>query len=298
MHKVLDTTDFEILYHKSKSTNNKKRSLLKNLKYKNFWNVLDILKNAKGIDYITHAGGHDQFNNVIKFEHYGTTYILKTFNSKGDELTNEAFIAIHGTNNLSGFAKILKIEYKIWHPIHEIYFDYTIQEYIDGIELKKRLKYLDINDTPEILLQIIKDVINIIYKAYTSINFTHYDLKTDNIIIKDNIPYIIDYGTSHIKMDNVDYGINVEYANIYNKGFWVSDIIKLLICILRIIKGNNNIHVILNGKVSQYLQYFFYVDVNEKFIQNVIDVNLYHNIGYSKKADNLKFEDFIKYINS
>jgi len=81
--------------------------------------------------------------------------------------------------------------------------------------------------------------------ASKSLKFTHYDLSMNNIIIQDlgrsktlkyqakiivsrYVPVFIDYGLSHIKINDTDIGVDIKYYNVYNKSFPIYDIYFLL----------------------------------------------------------------------
>jgi hypothetical protein len=98
-----------------------------------------------------------------------------------------------------------------------------------------------------------------------NIDFTHFDLKPDNIVNRipfdfiiyipykignntlyvksKSIPTILDYGYSHIKYENKDYGLNdlYEFGITGNKSFIISDIYKLLMDSLNTSKKNKQI---------------------------------------------------------
>lgn len=98
-------------------------------------------------------------------------------------------------------------------------------------------------------------------------DYTHYDLHADNILIKkydfyfyirydtengveylytNTIAYIIDFGYSHIKFDNADFGvIGLENLGVeHDKSYQVSDIYRLLCTCL--LEANNNNKALFN----------------------------------------------------
>lgn len=165
-----------------------------------------------------------------------------------NEVIHEAFIGLYGTNTLDSknFAKIItanpsetclsefynsdKIRYTYEQKEDisqgKVSCSYVIYEYIPGITLEEFL--VSVTN-----IQNLKDVywrlFQALYKAYKEIDFTHYDLHPLNVIVKDDLtPVIIDYGSSHIKYKEKDYGKQFRNAFIRNKSCWQHDIFRLI----------------------------------------------------------------------
>lgn len=164
-----------------------------------------------------------------------------------DKLKREAEIGLLGTNTLNSkhFAKILSFEPNIICP-SELYSsddiyrnadyysaealkcDRLTYEYIRGPILQEYIKTATINNLKSIYHQLF----HALYQAYLAIDFTHYDLHLRNVIIttdnNQSYPVIIDYGLSHIKVKNQNYGVSILDSRIDNRSYWQHDMYKLL----------------------------------------------------------------------
>lgn len=197
-------------------------------------------KSFEGYNKIIFMTTHPQFGQII----------VKIDCSKDsfDEIVHEAFIGLYGLNKLGSpyFAKVLDAymsqECPKYYKLCNTTCNYVIYEYIPGITLLEALKTMMVKEFKEIILQIWLAL----YDAYQVLQFTHYDLHPGNIIISRTesnhpvifrnqlllysnlLPVIIDYGSSHINIDGVDYGRNFDDGKIHNIVFWPHDIFKLL----------------------------------------------------------------------
>lgn len=148
-----------------------------------------------------------------------------------DEAVNEAFIGFYGINilNSPNFSRILGYEFdsKCVRRLKAEACDYIAYEYITGPTL---LNYIiEGQNSRDDLIFIIRQVFRALFKAYKKINFVHYDLHLKNIIISPIYgPVIIDYGRSHIRYQDKDYGMEGREAGAFNSGYWEFDIIYLL----------------------------------------------------------------------
>lgn len=163
--------------------------------------------------------------------------IIKVVNSQYtehsgfDELINEAFTADFGINGskYANYARVLGYQFDetcpalIKHPL----CDYIAYEYIPGVSLYEYI--ITKQGDRQTLISIIRQIFRALYQGFKDLNFVHYDLHLRNIIIKpDNTPVFIDYGRTHIKYANKDYGMESEPAYVRNKGIWQIDIIYVL----------------------------------------------------------------------
>jgi hypothetical protein len=158
---------------------------------------------------------------IIKFSTDPTVDNL-VFNS----IVHEAFIGLFGLNRLQSpnFAKIIATSLSSCPSYidHEI-CSYVAYEYIEGPTLSKFME----SNSDGVIKSILYQVFEAIYYAYRELDFTHYDLHLDNIMIRNNIPVIIDYGRSHIKINNVNYGYYDLWHHVYNRSRWYYDILTL-----------------------------------------------------------------------
>lgn len=173
-----------------------------------------------------------------------------------DESAHEALIGIKGTNKLRcsipNFSYVLgtfkypcfyREEIPRWINQSE-QCTFTIYEFIPGDTWDTFIKTCSTSQFLNAFLQIILSIQLSILK----IGFTHYDLHPKNLILRevndilsiqyvdyllytDLIPTFIDYGSSHIKINEQDYGRGGirNIGSVYNdRSFWLSDIAKLL----------------------------------------------------------------------
>jgi len=248
------------------------RNLLKtsDIKINNkFRDINSIINNAIDKDILQDQNSFGEFNKVIKFYHVETHmyYVLKTFISKDDQLSNEIAVAIFGTNSLRGMVPNFSLIYDYGFDVpydNDLTYDYVIYEYIDGKELFPIFIYqLSFHDFKNIMIQIF----NALYIANNKMEFTHYDLSLSNIIIKEldspieitygskkiisrYIPIFIDYGLSHIKYNGIDIGVN---RIGYNKNFWLYDVYFIILNLYNIIKIKN-----LDNEISSDIQNITY----------------------------------------
>lgn len=181
-------------------------------------------------------------------------YFIKVgnYNDQLDEITNEAVISLQ-LKNEPNFLKILSYtKYKLNFPYSPIknkirkLNTVIIYDFLEGIDLKKFIKYSEYDD----IFIIIKQIVYSLYEANKKFGFTHYDLHDKNIFIlpknlvtEENIEYeilkktlitnrkilIIDYGSSYIK--NKETGQDFFEGNIKRETFWIHDIVKIMMFI-------------------------------------------------------------------
>lgn len=211
---------------------------------------------------------NDNYSILSDFEPGKMTYVIKSktleepvvikmrqkfFPQDGsdfNEVTHEAFIGLMGTNTLNSnnFARILlanpdetclekfydptsyKIPYKrVERDIikqSKINCSYVVYEYIPGMTLRD---FILTTNSVQNLKSIYWEIFQALYEANKKIDFTHYDLHPLNVIVKDDgTPVIIDYGSSHIKYEEKDYGREFSQAKIINRSRWYHDVVKLL----------------------------------------------------------------------
>ncbi len=168
--------------------------------------------------------------------------------------------------------------------------------------------------------QILDKFIQIIYAlklAHKQLDYTHYDLHAENVLIRDiegssifSIPYltennkveyvltdklavIIDYGFSHVKVDGEHYGI---FDRVYvgvnpDRSFPMYDVYKFLMWIIyKMIEGNNMEY----KKFEPIFRFFNKTESLEDVINSQIKYS--YSLPYNNKTKNITFDEFIKYI--
>jgi hypothetical protein len=162
-----------------------------------------------------------------------------------DENIHEAFVGIYAINNLRNYIPNFVYTFEIFR--YPCLFqkskdcNYLITELIPGQTWGKFVDNCIIDEFLNILLQICLSL-KLAIQLY---DFTHYDLHSGNVIIRkveqpisikynddiintQHIATIIDFGSSHIQIDGVNYGRILKNGNIHNFSFWEHDIFKFL----------------------------------------------------------------------
>lgn len=167
--------------------------------------------------------------------------IIKATNSNFEEYAsfneaiNEAFVGDFGVNNdkYPNFVRILGYEFKKTcnSIINKPSCDYIAYEYIEGVSLASYISHH--RGDRQSLIKIIRQIFVALRSAYKDLDFVHYDLHLSNVMIKpDGTPVIIDYGRSHIRYQNKDYGMVSGDAWVENKGYWQYDCIFFLMYLI------------------------------------------------------------------
>lgn len=169
-----------------------------------------------------------------------------------DEVTHEGLVGILGTNKMRALIPNFSYIYGNFTipkcPVQKDVFSndtcsVTIYERIIGKVFKDFIKSCNFTEFINCILQVALSLL----VASRNIDFTHYDLHTQNLIIKPlmemiNITYesydlrtpfvatFIDYGSSYIKIGSDSYGRGgMEYYGILpRESFWIMDVGKLI----------------------------------------------------------------------
>ena len=185
-----------------------------------------------------------------ELSHYGLVIVkYQKANADFNTILHEGIVGLYTVNNLHNFVHILGVYLNVTYPkIGNC--DAVIYEYVNGETLTSFLRKNPATvEVKHILLQIFVAL----YNAYKLYDFTHYDLHTDNVIVKISassvacnyngktlfhthiVPIIIDYGRAHVRIGGIDYGysyprdeIGVDPAYVENHGFWAHDMFSLL----------------------------------------------------------------------
>jgi len=184
-------------------------------------------------------------------------YVIKTGKTEqaGQELIHELTVGTYGTNKMRNICPNFAYVYggfRCSPPIgdqkksicdfNNNKVNYIIYESVlDSIPIKQYL-----TDTHS-FLEILFPILYALKAAEKEIDFTHYDLHTDNVLLRQGnksvgyetengyeyvnssvTPVIIDYGRSHIKHDDKDYGFvgALKYSTYFGKSWIMHDVYK------------------------------------------------------------------------
>lgn len=179
----------------------------------------------------------------------------------------------------------------------DVYNDYLVYEFINGITLNNYIKFCSIRDFINIFLQVMFSL----YFAYKRFKFTHYDLQTSNIIIKNldknilirydektiftnNIAVIIDYDTSFGIINGrktSSYKIPCAYFDIY---MFINS------CYI-------DSHGIIKEYLSKVIEFFDIIDRNNSVKYVNVDYVLKIPV-YSQNLSNITYEAFFDFLYS
>jgi hypothetical protein len=190
---------------------------------------------------------------------------------------------------------------------------YLLYEFIPGDTWRQKLRKWD-------NAQFLSALISITYAldyANKNDNYTHYDLHYDNIILRnpfgkmigipiiinnetryivsDEIPTIIDFGFSHYKYNNVDFGMyDLQYAGVFhNLCFPLFDIYKLLIVSATAVDKKSHLYEL----IAQLLTFFSNESISDLIkIQYNPNANLFANLPPTPKLLKLSNADFGTWI--
>jgi len=222
---------------------------------------------------------------IVKFEkkeQSGADFMFK-------HTIHEAFIGLFGLNSLKSsiFARIIQFS------MTENYY-YVIYEHISGPLFRKYLE----TAPPEAVKSIMLKILNGLYTAHNSIQFTHYDIHADNIIIRNDEPVIIDYGVSSMKYDGIDYGSGYADVNRFKHHMWYHDTFSLL---FRLAKGLMSIlespDFILHEIIlicQKLLQFFIVESFDLNYIERYIRKYTYSQPPNEIIGCKYNFDEFMK----
>lgn len=170
--------------------------------------------------------------------------------------------------------------------------------------------------TPEDFLNIYLQILYALSLANIRYDYTHYDLHTDNILIKiydkkfylpyttekgkeylltDSIAYIIDFGLSHIKYNNKDYSIDgFEKYGQYLKSYYLHDAYKLL-CFSMKCAFDNEHRFLFQSMIPIFR---FFNSINDPIDAIVRQSELNYFLPPIGKFPNMTIFDLTKYIRS
>lgn len=262
-------------------------------------------------------------------------FVVKT-NKPGNEssLLHELVIGVYGTNKLRdhipNFSYIFggfkcsppsideKGQVDSFCLNNNEAVNYVLYEFIDNaVSLKEYIK----NCTGKQFLSCYLQVVMALKLAKEKIDYSHYDLHTENIMMRkvpkygskyqigyptgldtnkeiyvttDIVPTFIDYGFSHIKHDGIDYGrVGFEVLSIFSDKSWIfHDLYKLLLFSTDDAINSGNIEVL---EVCRKIFLFF----NTKDNLDVVTKNQitkYFSFPLFNETEKLTVEDYFDFI--
>ena len=184
-------------------------------------------------DNIYIAKDRHYFNNNVY--RYGEI-VIKSANSDDEKLYNDLIHECFVLDNISeSFPNITQTIIDIKLTSDSLYL---ITAYEEGETLEVYLNRFFLNNTElSDLKRILSTLFENLSRLYSKFKFTHYDLHLQNVILRGVNVIIIDFGTSHINIDDIDYGVMISfeyfpYSLITSTYFWPYDIFKIL-CLTR-----------------------------------------------------------------
>lgn len=323
-------------------------------KDKNGISILDksIQSILSSLKYVSNQGKNG-YALLSNFKSASDMLVIKTAKNNNNSILLEYFIGAYGTNKLRyeipNFSYILGIFKcnnlsesrpgiissslcsRTYDPKDEKTQDsesyYVLYEKIEGITLAKYIASMNTEEDYEFFISYILQIALSLEIAQRKIDFVHYDLHPDNIILRklngvENIQYniddvsysvktnaiatIIDYGMSRISKDGLYYGSSMIFEEFgietwkFQRGY---DIYKLMFFCFNDIYFRNPKLV---KKFFEILDYFKNIDIYKIVSSRDDDDKLYRALRNSSKKfhslykKNTKFDftpiDFVSYI--
>ena len=275
----------------------------------------------------------DGYAMVGDLEHEDAAFVLKAPRGNGDDLVHEYFIGLMGTNKLRFYVPNFAYMYgafKCSPPIigedsqveswcstspHKV--NYILYENISpSVSLNR---YIRNGCTARQWLEIYMQVLYALNVANEKIGFTHYDLHSDNVLVRDigegmfQIPYntengrteymevgkvatIIDFGISRIRSGQESYGIyNMFPWGVFpTKVYPMHDAYKLLMMSARTMVSSGNDDCLRVAKVI-----FRFFNKQEDILEAVRDQSkYYYYLPYIKGVSDVGIFNLTRYIRS
>ena len=186
---------------------------------------ISIKKVFPKTEFLSGSGEYGEVE-LADFKSSDNLFVLKSSKKGGDAnsaLFHEYFIGCKGTNFLRkytpNFAYVIGA-FKCVNSSNHI--DYIIYEYVKGKSVRNSIAEMDFETFLKYFTMLLLS-----YMQAMKVKFTHYDLHTENVILKettnsyvaykddknndiyiksDFLPTIIDFGMSHIVYDNIHFG--------------------------------------------------------------------------------------------
>lgn len=247
---------------------------------------------------------------ISKYKIKNKIFVIKISNNK-NVITHDAIVGLYGLN------KIIENGIPNFVYTYGIRNNIVFTEYINGKSFVQFLKMCSLKQYVSCFTQIILAL----REAYKMIDFTHYDLHPNNIIVKftdsnfikyndficptfNTLAVIVDYETSHFCYMGKHYG-NLSYDITHYQVFQdcsypIYDIYKLLIHTLTIIYQNNNrIKIQL---LFPLLTYFYKIDCIPQNFSKFINEILFQNenlvcVAYCRETTGISIEEWDEFKN-
>ena len=259
------------------------------------------------------------FNNISDF------FVIKAPQNPNNsyELIHECFVAFHGTNKLRALIPNFSYIYGLkncslpfldnkevisWCENKKIAVNYIIYEKINNsISLSKYIETCTSDQFIEIFLQILFSL----KIAAREIGFTHYDLHTENILLRkidtpsfikyddiflkteNYVATIIDYGMSNIMVDSINYGSydtsleNIGVTNICKIGY---DCYKLICFSIGLFYNKNK------SFYNNLIPLFKYFNKTEDFVSVITNqFPSRYSFPFTDETSGFNIDEFIEY---
>lgn len=258
-------------------------------------------------------------------------FILKIPKIESADILHEYFIGIFGTNllriYLPNFVYVFGgfqcsppvIDDKdnrviTWCNNLKVNIDYVIYENIvPSVSFQSYVENCSFNEFLDKYMQVLYSL----KKANELIDFTHYDLHAGNVLIRsiqhpkfyipyqtergiteylytDGIATLIDYGNSHIALNNQHYGsAQLMYVGIMpDRSFPMYDAYKLLMTSMEIMLQYNNIECL--RKTEILFRFFNKTDPIDTAI--LTQKQYYYSFPYTQETMNITYDHLLRYI--
>jgi hypothetical protein len=286
--------------------------------HKNIGKLIELASGANGTVSTASIGDKSDLFQII---------IKTAIDPKDDDLMHEAFVGLVGTNKLREEIPNFSFIYgafKCDGPImpgkgKEVknfctgkkgsIVTYALYENIKGKTVKDAISSIRADEFLNIYLQ----VLLAINYAGLKCDFTHFDLHSENVILRklqksvgvkyptqtlgnlyiytDVIPTIIDYGYSHIKYKNNDYGHFIVSSSDSFKSYPLHDAYKfLMFCAFWAYEFKNTYIIAICKEIHKFF--------NQEKLDNIIskERNVFYEMPNKKELRNLSIEPLVAFI--
>ena len=268
-------------------------------------------------------------------EQQKSTFLIKVPRSVDNNLLHEYFIGVFGTNRMRQYVPnfayvfggfecsppVISPDKNVltWCNQSGSAISYLVYENIQpSISMLDYVKTCTFDRFLDKYLQILFSL----NKALEIIDFTHYDLHGNNVLIRSipsheqfNIPYqtelgqteyistdgvatIIDYGTSHIRYQGHNFGVfnAIPYGVLPSRSYPMIDAYKLLLSCMYSMYTSGNTQVFQQSSIL--LRFFNSLESPIDIITNQYNNRTYFYLPWTESTGRIGFPDLISYIRS